>query len=189
MRKELIAAVSAFALMTGAAFAQSPSPAGNANQSGEPSAAPTSPAPATGTDMSAPAERSATEAPAGMAQTASAEELMGKTVYGDDNKKIGEVEDVILDSNGKAQQLILSSGGFLGIGAKQVAVDFNKATLDPNQDRVQVSGMSQQDIESLPEFEYSDSMISLNRNRDKAGSPTEPMNAPPPAAPAPADRQ
>ena len=104
-------------------------------------------------------------------QMASVEVLMGKNVYGKDNEKVGEVEDVILDSNGKAQQLVIASGGFLGIGEKQIAVDYSQAQWDQQQNRIHLSGMSRDDVKSLPEFKYSDTTTSLNRNKDRnAGS-------------------
>ena len=165
MRREIFAAASVLALMTGAAFAQSStSPATGNPAAGGPTA----------TEMNQTGKTQADMNKSGMAgdKTASADHLLGKNVYGKDNQKIGEVEDIILDSNGKATQLVIASGGFLGIGEKEVAVDFSEATWDQNQDRVQLSGMSMEEIKALPEFKYSDTTTSLNRNKDKAGGTT-----------------
>jgi hypothetical protein len=41
------------------------------------------------------------------------------------DKKIGEIMDVLVDREGKATALIISVGGFLGAGSKDVAVPFN----------------------------------------------------------------
>ena len=166
MRREIIAAASVLALMTGTAMAQSPSPATGSPATGAPTA----------TEMN----KSGTTAPGGSAATgsasgltggqlASAESMMGKNVYGTDNEKVGEVEDVILDSNGQARQLVVSSGGFLGIGDKLIAVDINQATWDPQEERVKLSGMTRDQVKEMAEFEYSDTTTSLNRNKDRAG--------------------
>lgn len=166
MRREIIAAASVLALMTGTAMAQSSSP--------------TTGSPATGAPTATEMNKSGTTAPGGSAATgsasgltggqlASAENMMGKNVYGSDNEKVGEVEDVILDSNGQARQLVISSGGFLGIGEKQIAVDFNQANWDAQQERVQLSGMTRDQVKDMAEFEYSDTTTSLNRNKDRAG--------------------
>jgi len=46
-------------------------------------------------------------------------------VYDPSDNKIGEIEDVLLDKDGKTAALILGVGGFLGMGEKHVAVPFN----------------------------------------------------------------
>ncbi|MDQ4136416.1 MAG: PRC-barrel domain-containing protein [Pseudomonadota bacterium] len=52
--------------------------------------------------------------------------LMGTDIYGSDNQKIGDVDDVILDRQGKIQAVVVGVGGFLGIGEKNVAIPFNR---------------------------------------------------------------
>lgn len=52
-----------------------------------------------------------------------ASELIGKTVLGETGETIGDVEDLILDlSWGKVAQVIVASGGFLGIGEELSAI-------------------------------------------------------------------
>jgi sporulation protein YlmC with PRC-barrel domain len=101
---------------------------------------------------------------------ASAKGLMGKNVVGKDGKKLGSVEDVIVDpASGEAKQLVLSSGGFLGIGAKQIAVDFSQAQVgmdDGDEPEIKLNNMTQADVEGMPEFQYSDTMTSLERGTD-----------------------
>jgi sporulation protein YlmC with PRC-barrel domain len=48
-----------------------------------------------------------------------------QNVYDPNDNKIGEIQDVLLDREGKATALIIGVGGFLGIGEKDVAVPFN----------------------------------------------------------------
>jgi sporulation protein YlmC with PRC-barrel domain len=47
-----------------------------------------------------------------------------QNVYDASNNKIGEVEDVLVDKNGKITAVILSVGGFLGMDTKDVAAPF-----------------------------------------------------------------
>ena len=47
-----------------------------------------------------------------------------QSVYDLSNNKIGEIKDVMLDHDGKADTLIIGVGGFLGISEKDVAVSF-----------------------------------------------------------------
>ena len=45
-----------------------------------------------------------------------------QSVYDPNDKKIGEVKDVLVDKSGKVTSLIIGVGGFLGAGEKDVAV-------------------------------------------------------------------
>jgi len=171
MRMELIGAASALALMTGAAFAQGTSMTDptTSNPATPPSAMESAPAPANKAAIADKGETGSAVSPASVGG------LMGKDVIGSDGKKLGSVEDVIVDpASGEAKQLVVSSGGFLGIGAKQIAVDFSQAQVamddDGDEPEVKLNNMTQADVEGLPEFEYSDTMTSLNHGTD-TGAP------------------
>jgi sporulation protein YlmC with PRC-barrel domain len=51
-----------------------------------------------------------------------ASEFIGTDVIGADNIKIGDVNDILFDRDGKVVGYIIGVGGFLGIGAKNVAL-------------------------------------------------------------------
>lgn len=189
MRRQLIAAVSVLALTTGAALAQSStspggagSTAGTTGGSTMQNTAPSGTGGATtGSTMQTPGQTPGTAGSAGMT-TASADQMLGKNVYGKDGEKLGEVEDIILDgANGQAKQLVISSGGFLGIGEKQVAVDFNQAKWNAGEDRLELSTLTQNDVKGMAEFQYDDTMTSLNKNRKSGDAPAASgtINAPP----------
>lgn len=55
-----------------------------------------------------------------------ATKLAGVGVYNDSNERIGTVNDVILEKNGKVAAVILGVGGFLGVGERYVAVNFDQ---------------------------------------------------------------
>jgi sporulation protein YlmC with PRC-barrel domain len=48
-----------------------------------------------------------------------------QNVYDPSDAKIGEIMDVLVDRDGKIVALIVGAGGFLGMGAKDVAVPVN----------------------------------------------------------------
>lgn len=48
-----------------------------------------------------------------------------QNVYDPQENKIGEVKDLVLDRSGKITAAIISVGGFLGMGEKDVAVAFD----------------------------------------------------------------
>lgn len=51
-----------------------------------------------------------------------ASNFKGTDVLGSENEKIGDVTDILFDKSGKIDAYIVSVGGFLGIGAKEVAL-------------------------------------------------------------------
>jgi sporulation protein YlmC with PRC-barrel domain len=48
-----------------------------------------------------------------------------QNVYDPSDNKIGEIADVLIDQEGRVNAFIVSVGGFLGAGEKDVAVPFN----------------------------------------------------------------
>src|SRR3954452_14895676 len=53
-----------------------------------------------------------------------ASKLDGVNVYNNNNEKIGEIGDVLIDHNGKAMAVVVDVGGFLGMGEHRVALKF-----------------------------------------------------------------
>lgn len=54
--------------------------------------------------------------------------LIGQPVYstaGDDAEEIGSISDLVFSENGQIEAVVIGVGGFLGIGEKSVAVDFD----------------------------------------------------------------
>lgn len=47
-------------------------------------------------------------------------------VIGLDHNRVGEIEDVVIGADGRAQAVVIGVGGFLGIGEKRVAVPFDQ---------------------------------------------------------------
>ena len=60
--------------------------------------------------------------------------LMGIDVYGSDNQKIGDIDEVIVDRQGKIHAVVIGVGGFLGIGQKDVAVPYDQLQWMTNQE-------------------------------------------------------
>jgi len=51
-------------------------------------------------------------------------EYLGRPVYGPDKQKIGTISNVLVDISGRVTGFVVEVGGFLGIGAKEVAISF-----------------------------------------------------------------
>jgi PRC-barrel domain protein len=75
--------------------------------------------------------------------------LIGLAVFSADGTKLGNVQSVATNPDGKATAIHLKTGGFLGIGAKLVAIPDGKFT--KTGDRVQLS-MTSDEVGKLPEY-------------------------------------
>jgi sporulation protein YlmC with PRC-barrel domain len=101
------------------AFAQSspPAPSAPPAQSNPPMAAP---APA-----SKPADTAAAK-PASQSGQWRASKLVGLNVYNDQNEKLGDISEILLDKSGKVEGVIIGVGGFLGMGQRDIKVEMSK---------------------------------------------------------------
>jgi sporulation protein YlmC with PRC-barrel domain len=55
-----------------------------------------------------------------------ASKLVGLNVYNEQNEKLGDINDVLLDKDGKATGVVIDGGGFIGMGEHDVMVGFDK---------------------------------------------------------------
>ncbi|WP_052362440.1 PRC-barrel domain-containing protein [Falsirhodobacter sp. alg1] len=81
--------------------------------------------------------------------------LDGIDVYGNDDESIGSVSEVI-PAEGTPQQVIVDVGGFLGIGAKSVALNVSELNFFKETDGDTVRAyttMTEDEMEALPEYE------------------------------------
>jgi sporulation protein YlmC with PRC-barrel domain len=62
-----------------------------------------------------------------------------QTIYDNNQAKIGEIDDVLVDKTGTVTGLVVSVGGFLGIGSKDVIVPFSDVNLQKKNDKYWLS--------------------------------------------------
>jgi hypothetical protein len=92
----------------------------------------------------------------------------GIDVIGPDNAQVGNVNDMLLDRSGKIIGLIVGVGGFLGLGAKSVAIDMSAfqpvpadtgsssgsgGSDDPTKVKLKVTWTKDQ-LKDAPDFQY-----------------------------------
>ena len=115
----LVASLLASALFVPAAFAQTSSPSSPPASSTPPAATAPAPAPAA-TVTTAPADQVV------MTGQWRASKLIGLNVYNDQNEKLGDINEVLVDKSGKVTGVVIGVGGFLGIGEKLILVTMDK---------------------------------------------------------------
>ena len=166
MLKKLMITTALTALMIGGAAAEGVSPNSPAGSTAPAPAVTPAPAdtpapPAKSTDMSSPAASPTPSAKFINSQRQDqflASKFKGTDVIGSDDKKIGDVSDILFDKDGKIEAYVVGVGGFLGIGAKDVAlapsafqiVPGDKSKNEP--DKLRLS-MTQDELKQAANFE------------------------------------
>src|SRR6185312_4073582 len=69
---------------------------------------------------------SATVTPAAHGDMWRASKLIGLNVYNDQNEKLGDISEVLLDKSGKVDGVVIGVGGFLGMGKHDILVQMEK---------------------------------------------------------------
>jgi hypothetical protein len=84
--------------------------------------------------------------------------LIGASVYGPDDKSIGDINELIVGPKGEVRAVVIGVGGFLGIGEKNVAVPFQAlhVTRKPNTSSVGriTASLTKDDLQKAPRFAY-----------------------------------
>lgn len=79
--------------------------------------------------------------------------VVGTSVYNDQNQSIGSIDDMLMNDNDhKAATVVLSVGGFLGMGSKLVSVPFDQLKFD--NDKIVMPGATKASLEGMPEYHY-----------------------------------
>lgn len=166
MRQKLLLGAALLAMAVGPAWAQ------------------TTDRPATGQSPTMGQSPSTTQAPATTTQAPSgttgssslasvpANAIMGSrlndmTVRNQQDESVGEIDDFVIDQQGKIHQVIVKTGGVLGLGGRKVALNWDQVRID-NSRRVAVVSMTQDQLKNMPEFQAPD------RDRDRDRNTTSP---------------
>jgi ribosomal 30S subunit maturation factor RimM len=81
--------------------------------------------------------------------------LVGAKVYNGANENIGSVEDIILKADGTMDEVVLSVGGFLGIGEKYVAMPFSALKVSREGGSVKITTDGTKDsLKALPDYQF-----------------------------------
>ena len=159
MIRNLLATTAIATLVATGAFAQDAT---------TPAPAPAEPAPMT--------EGATTAAPKVSTDGHLATQIIGESVYngtGEDAQNVGDVNDIVIGADGNIEAVVVGVGGFLGIGEKDVAVDFAQLEwAERDGDRWLVAPMTKEQLETQAAFDRS------------AYEPEQPVASTEPAPPA-----
>lgn len=102
------------AALVGVALIAAPAIAQNANQSANPNATAQS------------SQASQNEQNASAAGVWQGSKLIGLNVYNNNNEKIGDIKQLMVNKSGQIDDVVIGVGGFLGMGERDVAVKFSE---------------------------------------------------------------
>jgi hypothetical protein len=78
-----------------------------------------------------------------------------QSLYDPSNSKIGQIDDVLVASDGRVEALIVGVGGFLGAGEKDVAVSFKAVQKTVKDNKIYLTMNTTKDaLKAAPGFKY-----------------------------------
>lgn len=81
--------------------------------------------------------------------------LVGKNLYNKQNENVGEIEDLVIDQGKTVTGVVVSVGGFLGMGERYVLVDPSSIFLHRADGKLKAMVDADKDaVKNAPEFKY-----------------------------------
>ena len=81
--------------------------------------------------------------------------LIGATVRNENREAVGKIEDVYVDSSGGIKTVVVSVGGFLGVGAKDVAVKWSDLKFSREDKSIVImTGWTKDSLKAMPDYKY-----------------------------------
>ncbi|WP_188969881.1 PRC-barrel domain-containing protein [Neoroseomonas lacus] len=112
----------------------------------------TTPAPAAPSVASPPTTSVVVPTAAPSARRAST--LIGANIINEENRNVGEVHDLMVDTAGGATIAVLSVGGFLGMGERYVAIPLSALRWNGERERWMLPGATVDSLKARPAFTY-----------------------------------
>lgn len=81
-----------------------------------------------------------------------ASKLIGSAVYNEQHQNIGSIDDLLLGQNHDVTNVVLSVGGFLGVGSKLVEVPYQNLHVANNM--IVMPGASQAALKKMPTYDF-----------------------------------
>lgn len=157
--------------------AQAPQPANVSPPPPTPPAAP-APTPPPAAQVAPPKAPTPAETPAMVLNGQQVESILGKKVRGTAGDDMGRIIDIIADKTGQVRAAIVDFGGFLGVGNRQIAVDWKaiRFPTDGKTDAVIVD-LSKDQLRVAPVYKPGEQIVVLGQQ------PAGAAQAPPAPAP------
>jgi hypothetical protein len=105
-----------------------------------------------------------------------AETILGKEVRGSRaNENIGRIVDVIVDRRGRVRAALIDFGGFLGVGSRKIAIDWEALNFAPGENgrSVITLDLTRDQMKAAPEYKEKRAVVVLGSASPAQISPDE----------------
>jgi sporulation protein YlmC with PRC-barrel domain len=99
--------------------------------------------------------------------------FVGQPVTNEAGERIGDINDVLFDKSGRIANVVIGTGGFLGIGEKSVALPFSALSITAGADgrRVVTLALSKQQLKAAPDFETTEKIVYFRAKERDSDTP------------------
>jgi hypothetical protein len=81
--------------------------------------------------------------------------IIGAIVQNENHETVGKVQDIYVDGGGAIKKVVVSVGGFLGMGAKDVAVKWSDIRFSrDDKSLVLTTTWTKDSLERMPDYKY-----------------------------------
>jgi len=89
--------------------------------------------------------------------------VLGKKVLGPNDKDVvGQIVDILIDKDGKPTAAVIDVGGFLGVGSRKIAVEWQSLRFKPGDREAPISlTLDREQVQSAPEYKESGSVTAV----------------------------
>jgi hypothetical protein len=88
--------------------------------------------------------------------------ILGKDVQSPSGQAMGRVVDLLVDATGQPRAAIIDFGGFLGVGTRKIAIDWNSLRFDAGDPKkAVVADLDRDGIKAAPEYKDSREVIAI----------------------------
>ena len=88
--------------------------------------------------------------------------ILGKDVQSASGQAMGRVVDLLVDQAGQPRAAIIDFGGFLGVGTRKIAIDWNSLRFDAGDPKKAViADLDRDEIKAAPEYKDSREVIAI----------------------------
>ena len=88
--------------------------------------------------------------------------ILGKDAFSPSGQAMGRVVDLLVDGTGQPRAAIIDFGGFLGVGTRKIAIDWNSLRFDPGDPKkAVVADLDRDEIKAAPEYKDSREVIAV----------------------------
>jgi len=92
--------------------------------------------------------------------------ILGREVRSAADENMGRIIDVIVDQTGQPRAAIIDFGGFLGVGSRKIAVDWNALHFSPGQEHGRiVLELTRDQVKAAPEYQEGKPIVVLGSLR------------------------